>query len=146
MIVCKYSNQKLIVHMSSKQSQVVVRWWVLLTGGGGGQGAAGLLSKVSAPLDLLIPKCGLSGHQQTDDSRHLLPTAMWTWLMLLSVCSVLWGWRMDTRKERLQSDLILWPFNPRNDYDKQNENLWEGRLPQCRCQLLSADGMETWGG
>lgn len=25
--------------------------------------------------------------------------------------------------ERLQSDLTLSPFNPRNDYDKQKENL-----------------------
>lgn len=45
-------------------------------------------------------------------------------------------------KERLQSDLTLSHFNPRNDCDKQ-ENLREGRLPQCRYKLLGAEGMET---
>lgn len=43
-------------------------------------------------------------------------------------------------KERLQSDLTLSHFNPRNDCDKQ-ENLREGRLPQCRYKLLGAEGM-----
>lgn len=47
---------------------------MLLTGGGGGQGAAGLFSKVNTPVDLIIPKRGLGGHQETDDSKHLLPS------------------------------------------------------------------------